>query len=1034
MLTSVFAMAQQAFVVTGRVTDENSAAVPGATVLLAGSSQGTVTDAEGRYSLTVEPGVVLKFSCLGYTPKEIEVKDQKVIDVILSEDLQQLEEVVVVGYGVQKKSHLTGAIAKVNTEGIEDIPVSRIDQAIQGKVAGVQIRNISSEVGSSPEIRVRGMGSLSADAEPLVIVDGFPQENGLGIVDVNDVESIEVLKDAASAAIYGSRAANGVIMVTTKSGSSSKPKYSVKLSYGTKTAYELHPIMNAGEYVALRIEEMQRMGAAKMDNLDFAYMVLNDMNGVTNWQEMPLRTAEILTAQFGIQGGKNDVNYYISGAYTGDQGIMVNNDMSRFNVRAKIDARLSKKVKIGVNLAPTITHRTSPGTNFQDYYKTPSWMPVKHNEVTSAFTGMPVGEYITGEDFNNKDYTGIDPISGEELTVRNSPYGTTNPNPQSRMDNIFRDRQEHRFHASGYLDVEIFKGLIFKTSNGATYNHSDVDSYQNVGAAKKGETNKGSYQSSMNLNLLSENTLNYSFKIGTQHSFNAMLGFSAQKISYSSAGISGQDFPSDYIRTMNAAGTILLSDDNGNRLTGTWKSEEAMASLFSRLSYNYDEKYLLSATFRTDGSSKFGKDRRWGNFPSVSVGWRVSEEPFVKNNVSWLNQFKLRGSYGITGTDKIDNYVNTNTIDVVYYPLGSGSGTVVSGLASASSSMGNVALQWEQTNEYNAGVDISVLGSRIGLSLDYYYSITKSLLFERDVNSISGFTKAWTNLGKVRNKGLEVELTTYNIRSKTFEWVTSYNFATNSNRLIDLGGPSELITTIDKKMYIARVGDPAIQYYGFKTVGVWKTLEEINNNPHHLSDVRAGGLRVWNANGDGEIDDQDRVALGSPFPDFTWGFENKFKLSWGVDITILLQGSQGGKVWNNDETINETRRWNKNYVTGRWLDEANPGDGKTPYYNYGIDHAVTDYPIQDASYISLRDVTIGYRLPKKWLKQLKLLSSLRLYASAQNLWYWWPSGYKGVNPEAMYKSGGYASPLVSGYQQGGFPIQRTVNFGIDINF
>ncbi|MDR1707630.1 MAG: TonB-dependent receptor [Prevotella sp.] len=1022
---------KQGITITGVVTDNAGEPLIGVSIRVAGTTKGVITDLNGKYSLPVDGSKsVLNFSYTGHISQEVTVGEKRVINIVLAEDLQQLEEIVVVGYGIQKKSHLTGSITKVKTDGLDDVPVSRLDQALQGRIAGVQIQNLTSEVGEAPQVRVRGMGSISAGAQPLVIIDGFPVEDGLGIINPNDVESIEILKDAASAAIYGSRAANGVILITTKQGVPNKPKYTLKTSWGVKNAYKLHPIMSSKEYVAMRVNEVNLLGQSLPAN-EFAFACIDND---TDWQKEGTRSANIYNVQFGISGGTNSLKYYVSGAYTNDQGIMIKNEFEKMNVRAKIDADLSKKVKLGINLAPTYSFRERPTTNFIDFYRTPSWLPVKHTAQTAAITGYAEGEYANGAHFNNKLYSGIDPQTGEMRTdVKASPFNTANHNPRMILDNEESYQKEYRLQGSAYLNITLMKDLIFKTSNGFNIVYKDTDIYRNKASRKDGETNRGLYQNDLFIDLVSENTLNYATKINKKHDITGLLGFSAQKTTSKRAGILGYDFATDYIHTLNAAGSIYMYE-NDTQYTGTWKQEESMASFFSRFTYSYEDRYLLSASLRTDGSSKFGEDSRWGWFPSISGGWRVSEESFMKNSqkLKWINQLKLRGSYGVTGTNNIPNYANIDKLQSAPYILGTGNGTITPGMANNSSVLGNSGLQWEQTNEYNAGLDLSIFNNRVGLTLDYYYSLTRKLLFRESINSISGYLEAWGNKGKVRNSGVEIDITTYNVQNKVFNWNTSFNISANKNRLLDVGGPSQLISQGERnEMYIAKVGGPAVQFYGFKTIGVWKSQEEIDNNPHHNTDA-PGGLRVQNTNGDGVIDDNDMVALGDPFPDFTWGITNTFTYK-GFDLSILVQGVQGMDVWNGDEYYNETRKWNKNYVENRWVSAEHPGDGITPYFNNGINHMLTDYAIQDGSYVALRDITIGYTLPKKMLKK-SLFSKIRLYGSIQNLGYWWTKDYKGINPEARATAKPYDSPLVDGYQRGAFPLQRTFNFGIDFNF
>ena len=993
-----------------------------------GTTIGTITDFDGNFTLNVPDGKEVEISYIGYVTQHFSAPF-KLTKIIMKEDAQQLDEVVVVGYGVQQKSHLSGSVTKVNMDGIEDVPTPRLDQALLGKVAGVQILNTTSEVGADPDISIRGTSSFSASSNPLIIVDGFPVSDGLESLNPSDVESIEVLKDAASAAIYGSRAANGVIMITTKGGVISKPKYSVKAKWGVKSNYKLHSVLSTKEYLDLRIREHNLLGTS-LSSQEMAYAAINNN---TDWQQEAFNdNAYYYNVDFSVSGGSSGIRYYISGAYNSDEGMMLKNYYKRYNVKARIDADLSKRVTVGINIAPSYTESERPATNFTDFVRTPSWMPVKHTEETSAITGVPVGEYTRGSHFNGKTYTTIDPQTGLEKTVTATPWGSTNNNPRGIIDNVFSPKGQYRMQLQGYIDIKLLKELRFRSSNSFNFNFTETDTYQNVGAKSAGDSNRGYYTSSKSINLASENTLNYSKKFKGIHQLDGLLGASVYKYTNKRTGILGFDFPTDYIHYLSAAGRIDQYEGTTLR-TGTWKNDNAMVSYFSRVNYALKDRYLLSVSLRTDGSSKFGKDNKWGWFPSVSAGWRISEESFIKERAKWLNQLKLRLSYGVTGTDAIESYANTDLLDSAGYILGEGNGSVVSGLANNSASLGNRALQWEQTIQANFGLDISLLNNRIGLTFDYYYSITKSLLYQKTVNSIAGYTQAWTNEGKLRNRGFEMELTTYNINNRQFKWSTSFNLSLTRNRLLDLGGPSEQVTPgSNKEYYIARVGDPLIQFYGFKTIGVWKSQEEIDNNPHHIND-KPGGLRVANTNGDDVIDDNDRVPLGNPYPDFIWGMTNTLKYR-DFDLAFTLQGQVGGKVYNTDNNYNEFRMWNTKYVANRWLSVEYPGDGKTPFRDNGIQHSLTDYQIEDAGFIALRDVTLGYDLPRKAARKVGL-SKLRVYVSAQNLLYLWSDGYRGINPEARYASGVYRTAMArNALQRGAFPIQRTFSAGLNINF
>ena len=843
-----------------------------------------------------------------------------------------------------------------------------------------------------------------------------------------------MLKDAASAAIYGSRGANGVILITTKSGNISKAKYSVKVFTGFKQAYKLHDLMDSHDYVRMLYNE-EALGGASPTVSEKAWLCIDNH---TDWQREALRSvANITNAQFSVSGGKKEAKYYISGSYTGDDGIMINSRYDKFNVRAKVNATLSKYVEIGINMAPSYTKRESPATNFIDFYRTYSWLPVRHTDATAALTGQPVGSYAHGRHFNNLDYTDQD---GNVFTA--SPWGTNNNNPRCVMDNERRTTQDYRLNTSAYININIVKGLVFRSQNGFYVQYRDNDTYHNANAKSDGDANYALYSNRLRTDLLTENTLSYN-ATWDKHEFGAMAGFTANKVWTTTAGIKGTGFPTDYIPTINAATDIVITENDGTRRTYTLKEAELLLSVLARVNYSYGGRYLASVSFRADGSSKFGPENQWGFFPSVSLGWRMSEEEWLKDQ-SWLNQLKLRGSWGVTGNNDIVNYAAYDKLNAANYTFGS-SNTLVAGLANTGSVLGNRRISWEQTNEFDVGFDLSMFKTRVNLSVDYYYSITRSLLFQQPALAITGYTNYWNNIGKVRNQGVEIELTTYNIKNKRLEWQTQINLSTNNNRLLALGDGSERLLSYGERseVYAAQVGGPSIQYYGYRTNGIWTSQEEIDDflAGRPATDVFLvgktvvpGTLKVVDRDGNGIIDAYDRDVLGSPFPTLTWGMTNTFTF-YGFDVSFMLQGVAGVTVLNGDGYYQETKKINKAYTANRFISAEHPGDGKTPTFANGNGMAweLTDYLLQNASYGALKDVTIGYRFNKKQLRPIHL-NTIRLYFSAQNLAYVWGKSYKGINPESRYTSNQYSSPLIDGYQRGGFPIQRTYTVGVEIGF
>ncbi len=1021
--------------VSGVVTDSEGPMVGVSVVLRDPPPVGVSTDVSGAYELAVpNDQAVLVFSFVGYRTVEIPVGTQTRIDVIMEPEVETLDEVVVVGYGTQTKSHLTGSIAKLDGEALADRPVSDLTTALQGQIPGLQVNNLTSEVGVAPQIRVRGTGSISADSSPLIVVDGFPGTMTLADINPADVQSIEILKDAASAAIYGSRAANGVILVTTKSGQAERPRYSVKFYQGVKWAYQLHDLLTATEYYQLQqFEESVGGPAAKAQDRAAAWIESN--LGSTDWQREGLRDAASITnVQFSVSGGKKDVRYYTSASWTRDQGIMLQNEVQKVTFRTKLDAKLSKAVAFGVNVGANYQKGSRPRNNFIDFYRTPSFLPVMHNDWSTAFTGGYTG-FARGSHFSK-----ITTPTGEPDEYGNptwdkevSPFSSANNNPKSVMANT--ERWDEKFSATGniFLTIDICKGLQFRTSNGANMRYSPSYSYANVNATKDGMPSEATFGSSLIIDLLSENTLNWNATYD-RHEIELLAGYTAQTTRYQTVFMTAQGFATDNIHTLNAA-TIYEIASSGNGInggTGTYRyPNEVLQSVLARANYAFGGKYLFSASIRADISSLFTKGNRTAWFPSVSVGWRLSEEPWLKSS-SWLSNLKLRASYGVTGNNAVPHQASMALLGSMNYVTGTGNGSLTPGIADTSSTQANEKITWEQTDEYNIGLDWGMVENRVNLTVDAYYSVTRALLFEQPTQSFTGYTQQWNNIGKVRNAGVEVQLDTYQFRRKNFEWSTHVNFSLSRNKLLEIGGEAEVISLGERnESYIARVGEPLVQFYGFKTDGVWNNTEEINANPHFAQDV-PGGLRIVDTNGDGKLSDADRVALGNPYPDFTWGMTNRFRIGQ-FDISFLLQGVQGITVLNGDVYYNESHKYNKAYMKDRWVSDSYRGDGKTPYAKLGYDIMMTDYPLQDASYFCLRDFTVGYTFSKAVARKMHL-RGLRFYLTGTNLFYWWSGDYKGVNPESRMTSSQYASPMISGYQRGGFPLTSTVTFGIDINF
>ncbi|MDI9364110.1 MAG: TonB-dependent receptor [Flavobacterium sp.] len=1066
ILTTALVSAQKK-VITGKVIDKATGQpLSGATVLVDKAKTGIATKDDGTYTISISQAKsTLVFSYLGYVTQIIPVDNKTVINVFLVQSTAATEsEVVVIGYGTQKRGLVTGAVSKYKNDKLDETPVSRLDQALQGKMAGVQVQNVSSEAGAAPKINIRGISSINAGASPLVVVDGQPVPDGLAFVNMGDVESVEVLKDAASAAIYGSRGASGVILITTKSGKAETPKYNFKYSLGQKRDYKRYEIWSSTQYVnnlyaeaALRYLDSAAycVGFTTAQRTAFGnnkgnlvtageraeYVIeqtMRDGQG-TDWQSESLRPGLFQNAQLSVSGGKKEVKYFISGSYQRDEGMMNKSDFERATLRTKIDMQLSKKVKLSLNLNPSFSRKETPSENFTNFYRYPTFLPVYHNNLTAAtvntvaqWAGIRPGDFAQPRHFTNIIYSGKMPDGSTWApgTV-SDPFGSAQNNPKSSVLNQDINASEYRVQSSADLGINILPGLDFKSLASLYVNYSTGLNYSVKNAQADGVVSKGVFSTGTNIDLLTENTFTYK-KTFKDHSINVLGGFTAQKTTINKDQTTGLDFPSDDIRTLNNASSIDKSGTSGTKV------QIGLISYLGRVSYDFKNKYLLSVSFRTDGSSYFAPGNKWGTFPSVSVGWVPTQEKFLEN-VKWLNRLKFRGSYGATGNNRTSDFAYLDLLSTGNYSFGAGTGVLSNGQVTSTTNIANPTVTWERTFQTNFGVDITVLKNRISLSVDAYTSKTERLLLQQSVQAFAGVTQYYNNIGSLKNKGVEFELSTTNVITRNFKWSTSANLSTNKNEILELGKEAYLHNSGERgEVYQNRVGDPLIQFLGFKTDGVWLSRSDIDaaiakGLTSSLSNVFIpGGLKIVDVNGDNVIDNNDRTIIGTPYPKFTWGITNTFSYK-AFDASFTLQGVQGGNVINGDPNYNESKRKVTAYNQNRWVSPNNPGDGKTPYSTVGFNWMLTDYVVEDASYFSLREINIGYKLPAAVSKFVKL-NSLRVYASAQNLFFHTASGFRALNPEGRAQTGPYSSALLDGYQRGSFPIQRTFVFGVDIDF
>jgi len=1045
-------------VVTGRVTDAATGeSIPGASVKLKGTTTTAVTDGTGKYSIRASVGGTLVFSYISYLSKEVQLTGATVVNVQLATDQQKLNEVVVVGYGTQKKRNLTGSIATLSANSIKDIPVTSFENAIQGQMAGVQVQEPSGEPGAATTIRVRGIGSISAGNEPLYVVDGFPVSknvesaiqgdvarrtvafrpapaNPLGTIAPGDIQSIEVLKDAAAAAIYGSRGSNGVIIITTKKGKrDGTTSINFDSYYGVQSVANKVDLMNSTELAAY-VKDAKNNAYVQ----DIAGANANDPNSVrytkttntsyfigdafvnptgvnTDWQDVLFKSAPVKNYNLSLAGGAEKLGYYISGNYYNQEGVIPSTGFKRYSFRVNLDSDPIKNLHIGVNLNPSFTDQAKGSTSAPYFADPPGAV------YTALVTSPTVSPYLADGSINqsnNQSHLNTENGTGTNMTASSNPLAV--------VKYIHDDLTQFRTFANAYAEYKILDGLKYKLMAGTDINNYNRNYYREKAFLDRAATvgiPYGQSNSSLETNWLVENTLSYDKTIGN-HNFSAVAGYTAQKNKIRMNQVNAENFPDDLVQTVS-----------GGQVTGGTATEEewALVSYLGRLNYSYKDRYLLSATVRSDRASRFGEGNKVGYFPSFSAGWRVSDEPFMKK-ITFINDLKIRGSWGKTGNFLIPNYASIGLLNPYNYVLGN---VVVNGVAPSTPS--NSLLTWEKNTQTDIGMDLSLIKNRIFVSLDWYRKLTSNLLLNVQVPAIVGYGNAnpLQNIGEVENKGFEVSVTTHNLEG-SFTWSTDMNFSTNDNKVLKLGASGDPILSTGGAgiRHVTRIGDPVGSYYGYVVDGIYQTQQDITNAPRDLlaPNARPGDFKFKDVNGDGKIDANDRTVIGNYQPDYTYGITNRFGFK-RVELSFLIQGVEGAEVLNLTRRHLGNGEANTNsyaFETGRWISAEQPGDGKTPRADrngdlHGFNNRPSNYQVEDASYLRLRNVTVAYSLPEKWVG--KYFSSLRVYVSGTNLYT--KTDYVGYNPEVNNQS---TASGVQGEDYGAYPLSKTFTFGINASF
>ncbi len=997
--------------VKGQINDESGLPLIGATVLVQGTTAGTTTDIDGNFEIEAKTSDVLLVSYIGYTTQEIVLDGSSNLSINLSLDSKTLDEVIVIGYGKQKKSHLTGSISKVTNENLDQIPLSRVDDALVGQVAGVNIQSSNPAAGEAPTIRIRGQGSISFDSNPLVVVDGISvgtDPDFLSSLDMNDIQSIEILKDAASAAIYGSRGANGIIMITTKEGKEGPVKFNYDSYIGSKSVPSTGVLTTVSDWLAYTRENN---GGELPEKLQYVEALQNAGIEGTNWEEVMFDGGIIQSHALSARGGTKNTKFRASLSYLDDQGVLLTDNYEKINFRLNLNTKVNSRLSFGVTVNPSFTEQRRFPIGVHDGVRQHAWLPLYLDEdnikyvnrfrENGRWANAQVGDYAMERMFDDYDLIAGAPSedSGTDIS------GTSNQSAYAKVLERDRRKKQTKIYSNAFVNINLTEDLYFKQTIGGDIRFTENTSWAGVLASRNGAADSESIlQNSNRTHLISESTLNFD-KAFNKHEINVVVGYAYENWNNIFSEIEAAGYDSDLIQTIPAANVVGAE-------TAAWK--ETLVSYISRLNYAFDDKYLLSLSARADGSSKFGPDNKFGFFPAVSAGWRVSEEGFLREN-DFIDEMKLRFSYGITGSNSgIGQYDHIGLLAPVGTAIGGGA------IGFNALNISNSELRWEKLVEWNPGVDISFLSGKFGVSFDYYNRTSEDLLLDLPVPSITGFESALVNRGIVENKGYELELIARPLSSSSLKWTTSALLTHNQNTLVDFAGSSGLISTVDSKRpaeWIALEGNPISSFYGYVV------SEEIGfeylKNPFYPINAQSQDIYVKDLNGDGVIDPDDRTILGSPYPDLVWSWNNSFNFK-SFDLTVMVNGSQGAEVRNiSSQYIKNEFSSNQDYISG--FEDA----------DLVVQRIFTSDDIQDADYLSLRNVILGYSFAPNGLKRVGI-GNLRLYVSGQNLIYRTAENYVGFNPEGVDQ--GLGNPLTWGYQRGPAPIYRTVSAGINLAF
>jgi len=1006
---------QQKLIVSGIVSDK-LAPLEGVSVLVQGTRQGTKTDAKGQYQLETTQGARLNFKLIGYRDTTI-IAQNGPINVQLTESAQTLDEVVI-SYGTQQRKEVTGAISQIEATELKDVPVGQFSQKLQGRIPGVQISQTTGRPGQGMAVRIRGAASMNAGNTPLYVVDGQPITGDISNINPDEIESFSVLKDASATSLYGSRAANGVVLVTTKKGKGD----GLNVNFSSYGGVQYVPqrgrpdVMNAREFAQwqknyyedkIRYEDWVNP-ATGLAEIPDDYKNPEQYGEGTDWYDILLRDgAPIQNYSLSLTANTEKFSSAVTAGYFNQQGVLLNTGYQRYSFRANNEFRPNNKLTLGFNIAPTLQldHNTLSNTDGQ------------RQVIDGSFITSPISPAI------NPDGS---------LPITTNTFGMF-PNPnwyrvlKEKLDNYRRTR----ILGNIYGEYKILDGLKFKTRAdfdlGAQTQQLYVSSTSGGGLfVAPPQRATGQYNTETYYSWLNENVFTYNKSIG-DHTFDLLAGYTTQKYRQENSAINKTDFPNDQIPWLDAGATVTGAGSN----TRAWSLE----SLIGRFNYNFKGRYLLSAAMRRDGSSRFGSDRRWGSFPSVSVGWVVSDENFLKESEK-ISFLKMRASYGLVGNNNIGNYRSIAMMSPTNYVIG---GSLAQGLSI--NSLGNPALGWETTKQLDIGFELGLFEDRISLVYDYYSKKTDGMLYPVELPKASGFTSVWTNIGTFKFWGHEIGISSKNLTGE-FVWNTDFNITFNRNKVLKLGTNDTPIGGYGDQGDFNRtaVGYPIGQFYGYVFDGVYMTQEEFDTQPKHSSSA-IGTVRMKDLNGDNVIDNNDRTFIGDPNPDFIFGLTNNFRYKdW--DLSFLIAGSVGRQTMNatyeNTENLDAVFNMRKEMLNA-WRSPENPGNGEVPRTLAGttaLFRFTNSRWVYSSTYVSLRNISLGRNFS---INNNKYLKNIRAYLSIQEALML--TKYPGLNPEVSTRGATNAEanetgtdPLRFGVDQTAYPVPRTFTFGINVGF